>query len=99
MSNLVPLSLSLSLSLSTGFQRLAEDLIRVGTLHGESIKHEDVSLLLPHRTTVSRNADAMYVQVKNHVKPMLQRAVERNTLACTIDLWTNKHDNRLVKLQ
>lgn len=70
-----------------GFVNLAQHFVSVGARHGMI----NVSTILPHPTTVSRNVSKVRTQKLEEVFPIIQKAIENDECAGTTDGWTDNH--------
>lgn len=70
-----------------GFINLAQHFISVGAEHGVV----DVSNVLPHPTTISRNVSD--VKIKKHAElfPIIEKAMQNGECAATSDGWCDDH--------
>lgn len=70
-----------------GFVNLAQHFVSVGARRGVI----DVSTILPHPTTISRNVSKVRSEKLEIIFPILQKSIENDECAGTTDGWTDKH--------
>ncbi|CAF4377943.1 unnamed protein product, partial [Rotaria sordida] len=67
------------------FQKIIHETMSIGRSLGKSIPVEKI---IPNRTTISQEIDAMYTFRKNQLKKIIKSI---NRYSITIDFWTESH--------
>ncbi|CAF1403779.1 unnamed protein product [Rotaria sordida] len=68
-----------------GFQKIIHEAMSIGRSLGKAIPVEKI---IPNRTTISREIDAMYTFRKNQLKKIIKSI---NRYSITVDFWTESH--------
>lgn len=72
-----------------GFRQLVQFIWSVGAIHGNEIT--DVTSILPHPTTISRNVAAIKEDMIKRVIPEVKNSMENGECSASTDMWTDNH--------
>lgn len=72
-----------------GFRHLAQFIWSMGAIHGNRIT--DVTCILPHPTTISRNVAAIKEEMLEKLIPVLEDSIEAGQCSASTDMWTDNH--------
>ncbi|KAG4078080.1 hypothetical protein HA402_002131 [Bradysia odoriphaga] len=72
-----------------GFRQLAQFIWSMGSLHGNQFT--DVTCILPHPTTISRNVTAIKEDTMKRVMPAIKNSMEDGECSASTDMWTDSH--------
>lgn len=73
--------------LGVGFRSFIQHIWSMGATYGDM----DVSCILPHPTTISRNVAAVRADKEEKILPVIESAIERGECSATTDMWTEDH--------
>lgn len=72
-----------------GFRNLVQFLWSMGAIYGNQIT--DITCILPHPTTISRNVAAIKEEMMQAVIPIVKSAIEHDECSASTDMWTDNH--------
>lgn len=72
-----------------GFRQLVQFIWSVGAMHGNEITN--VTSILPHPTTVSRNVATIKEDMMKRVVPEIKNSMEAGECSASTDMWTDDH--------
>lgn len=73
--------------LGEGFKKLIQHIWSMGAIYGDM----DVSCILPHPTTISRNVAAIKEKKQQKILPVIEDAIIRGECSATTDMWTEDY--------
>lgn len=73
-----------------GFMRLVQHIMSIGATYGNI----DISTILPHPTTVSRNVAKVKKEIHQKIFPIIEKAMEKGECSATTDMWTEDYKKK-----
>lgn len=73
-----------------GFRGFVQQVWSLGALHG----NRDITTVLPHPTTISRNVKSVKEERRLQIVPEIENAIENMECSATTDMWTESHKNK-----
>lgn len=70
-----------------GFKIIAQHFWTMGSIYGD----RDVTSVLPHPTTISRNVSAIKTEKLEKLVPVLEKSIGNGECSASTDMWTEDH--------
>lgn len=70
-----------------GFRNVVQHIWSLGAFYG----NKDITCILPHPTTISRNVASIKNKIQQQVVPVIENAIKHMECSASTDMWTEKH--------